>query len=534
MAIVSSFPAPHVADLIAARKARLLAEFRAQVRPLSGRLARLEDEQLEDHLPRLIDALMAILRQGPGHGEQLVQENGAHHGLIRRQQGGSVADIAREINLFRRMLLALTEQAATYGADAGEIEAARTALLELVDRSQEASIASYNQAGEDARRAAQAEARELHMQRDRFLTTLSHELRNQISPILLSVRVLKSSPLSERQQRSLSIVERQARHQSVLIENLLEISRFRYGKVKLKRASVDLRLAVEQAVESCQSDIEAKALNLTVELPERPVIIDGDVARLVQVMVNLLSNAVKFTPAEGHIAVRLHKEAGELLLSVSDSGVGIPAMLMPRIFDMFYEVENHGTLSGLGIGLWLARRLVEMHGGSISAASEGAGKGASFCVRLPALQPVQLANRLLLVEDSLDQLEALSEVLTSEGFAVLKASEAGEALRLASCEHPFAAIVDIGLPGMNGLELARELRAIPGLGHLRLIALSGYGTEADRKAAHEAGFDHHLVKPPDIDRLKQLLLADSKDRVRQRHESLSGKPASDKLRDKLQ
>jgi signal transduction histidine kinase/ActR/RegA family two-component response regulator len=507
-----SFPSPHVADCIAAHKASLLANYRAQARQLSDRLARLEDGALEDHLPALIDALIDTLRRGQGQGDQSVRDNGAQHGLTRRMQGSSVDDVVGEINLFRRLLLELTQQAAAHGADFVEIEAARGALLELVDRSQEASIASFNEAAEEARRKAQAEARELYLQRDRFLTTLSHELRNQISPILLAVRVLKgSSPLSERQQRSLGIVERQVRHQAVLIEDLLEISRFRYGKLELKRAPVDLRMAVEQALESCQSDIEAKAIGVTLELPEQPAMVDGDFARLVQVMINLLSNAVKFTPAEGRIAIRLSKEAGQLSLIVSDSGIGIPAAVMPRIFDMFYEVENHGTLGGLGIGLWLSRRLVEMHGGSISATSEGAGKGATFSVRLPAFQPLRLTNRLLLVEDSLDQLEALSEVLTSEGFAVLKASEASQALRLASHDRPFAAIVDIGLPGMNGLELARELRAMPELGPVLLIALSGYGTEADRKAAHDAGFDHHMVKPPDIDRLKQLLLADQQE-----------------------
>lgn len=223
---------------------------------------------------------------------------------------------------------------------------------------------------------------------------------------------------------------------------------------------------------------------------------------------NLLSNAVKFTPAGGRIALRLHQQAGEFVLSVSDSGISIPSVVMPRIFDMFYEGEDHGTAGGLGIGLWLTRKLVEMHGGSIGVVSEGAEKGAVFTVGLPALQPPRPARWLLLVEDSLDQLEALSEVLASEGFAVLKASDAAEALRLARLNRPFAAIVDIGLPGMNGLELARELRALPGLSQLLLIALSGYGSEADRKAAQEAGFDRHLVKPPDIDRLKELLLGE--------------------------
>jgi CheY-like chemotaxis protein len=342
-------------------------------------------------------------------------------------------------------------------------------------------------------------------------------LRNQVSPILLSTQLLKQlQPTDGRKEKAVERIERQARHQAILIDDLLDMSRFRYGKLKLRRKLVDLRKAIQHALETFQTDFQTQQLKISVDLPERPMFVFADATRIVQVLVNLLSNSIKFTPAEGTIDVRLAQEDETVVLSVRDSGVGISADLLPQLFKMFLQGEEYSASvnTGLGVGLALAKILVEMHDGTIEAHSAGVGKGAEFVLRLPlpdmAAQETSQprTRRVLLVEDNPDQLASLSELLKLNGYEVIEARDASEALRVVSGHKPDACVIDIGLPDMNGYELARKLREIPVTRHSRLVAVSGYGKAEDNDAFMQAGFDHYLVKPPDLNELNRILSED--------------------------
>jgi CheY-like chemotaxis protein len=311
-------------------------------------------------------------------------------------------------------------------------------------------------------------------------------------------------------QRAVEGIERQARHQAILINDLLDIGRFRYGKLQLERHKLDLRVPVRHAVETFQGDFPAKQLKIEVELPERPLFASADEARIAQVLINLLSNAIKFTPSGGTITVGLAEQAGAAILTVRDTGIGIDAEMIPRLFEMFFQTDepSKAVTTGLGVGLALAKVLVEMHGGVIEAYSEGQGKGAEFTVRLPSIAEAaesSQARRVLVVDDNPDHLELLADLLTMRGYEVIRARAASEALRLISEHKPHACVIDIGLPDMDGYELARKLRAIPEARDSRLVAVTGYGTKADKRAFEEAGFDHYFPKPPDLEELNRVL-----------------------------
>jgi signal transduction histidine kinase/CheY-like chemotaxis protein len=448
-----------------------------------------------------------------------VEEDGRVHGHQRRADGYAVQDLLRELQIFRNILLATTQQIIGAEVTSEEIGHGRKLILDLIDRSVNASVAQFTIEAEQERSAAAKEARELHEQRDRFLVTLSHELRNQISPILLAVQVLRElKPADPRVEQGLLRIERQARHQSILIDDLLELSRFRFGKLRLKREAIDLRQPVRQALETLKPDLDAKQLKLEIDLPDRSAPAFADKTRITQIVINLLANAIKFTPAGGIISIRLEQLQDSIVLSVRDTGAGISAEAMPQIFQMFFQGDpsSDRMIAGLGVGLALAKTLVEMHQGTIEARSGGAGKGAEFVVALPALEETakdtaaKPSGKLLLVEDNPDQRAALAELLKMRGYQVIEATDGFEALRLVSEHAPHACIIDIGLPAMNGYELARRLRNLPQSHQARLVAVSGFGMPDDKRAFQEAGFDHYLPKPTDVDELERLL-SQSKD-----------------------
>jgi signal transduction histidine kinase/CheY-like chemotaxis protein len=394
---------------------------------------------------------------------------------------------------------------------AQEIQRGRDRIIETIDRSMNVSVLQYTLAAEEERNSAQGEARELHEQRDRFLATLSHELRNQVSPILLGAQLLKDlKPADRRIEQTVERIERQARHQAILIDDLLDISRFRYGKLQLNREKLDLRVPVRHAVETLQNDFQAKRVKLEVELPEGPLFASADETRIAQVLINLLSNAWKFTPVGGTTSVRLAEQAGSAVLTVRDTGVGVDPEILPNVFTMFFQTHESpkAAKTGLGVGLAVAKVLVELHGGTIGAISEGEGKGAEFTVRLPLtanMPEASEARRVLVVDDNPDHRELLAELLRGRGYEVIEASDAAEALRLIPEEKPQACVIDIGLPDMDGYQLARKLREIPETRDSRLIAVTGYGTRADKEAFAEAGFDHYFPKPPNIEELYRAL-----------------------------
>jgi len=470
----------------------------------------LDDQELEDHLPALTHKVIQVLR---GETAADLDEDAAEHGRQRRALGFSVVALVREMQIFRHVLIEMLLEIVGENVPAEELKRARDTVIDTVDRSMNISISQYTLAAEKERNSAQLEAKELHGQRDRFLAILSHELRNQISPILLGTALLKSlKPPDDRIEATIARIERQARHQAILIDDLLDISRFRYGKLKLKREHLDLRIPIQHAVETLQDDFVAKRLEFEFELPNVPVPVNGDEARIAQILINLLSNSLKFTPTGGTVKVGLAEQAGSAVLSVRDSGVGIDPDLLPDLFTMFFQTDEPSSESktGLGVGLAVAKVLVDLHGGTIRARSEGKGKGAEFTIRLPLIASMRQsvdpqARRVLVVDDNLDHLALLTELLRNRGYEVIQAQEASEALRIIAAQKPDACVIDIGLPGMDGFELARKLRELPETRGSRLIAVTGYGTRADKESYEKAGFDHYLPKPPNIEELDRIL-----------------------------
>jgi len=423
-------------------------------------------------------------------------------------------EVMRELNVYRRVLLNAVDELVALGAPAEDIVHARRLMLELVDRSVNASVEQFTVQAEQERNLAQEETQDLHHQRDRFLVTLSHELRNQISPILLNVRLLNDlKPADPRIQQAIGRIARQARHQSILIDDLLDLSRFQFGSLELKMETIDLREPVQHAFETLEPDFKLKRLNLHSELPPQPVYAHADQTRIAQIVINLLSNAVKFTPSEGTITVRLARENNGVILSVKDTGIGITNEALPKVFNMFFQGKPllKQVSSGLGVGLALAKALVELHGGSIEAQSAGENHGAEFVVRLaapgnlPQADPQLHKKTVLLVDDNPDQLAGLAELLKMRQYEVVEAADGQEAIRLASQVKPAACVIDIGMPDMDGYEVARRLRALPETREARLIALTGYSIPEERQAAEGPCFDRYLRKPTDVDELDRIL-----------------------------
>ncbi|HEY4583865.1 MAG TPA: ATP-binding protein, partial [Lysobacter sp.] len=370
------------------------------------------------------------------------------------------------------------------------------------------------------RREAEEALREADRRKDEFLATLAHELRNPLSPIRTGLHVLNLTDDAETARRTRQMMERQLGHMVRLIDDLLDVSRITSGKVVLQRDRISLQDAALAAIESARPLIEAARHRLTVELPESPLWIDADPTRIAQVMGNLLTNAAKYTPDGGEIALRLHACDGAACAVVSDNGLGIPREALDEVFGMFAQVNRtlDRAQGGLGIGLALARRLVEMHGGGIAAESEGLGRGSTFTVRLPlssgmadaagaaaAPSSPALRRRVLVVDDNQDAATTLAMMLELDGHAACVAFSAQDGLQRAGGFRPDIAFLDIGMPGMNGYELARALRRLPGLADIRLVAVSGWGGEDDKRQSAEAGFDRHLTKPVGIEAVQKAL-----------------------------
>ena len=370
----------------------------------------------------------------------------------------------------------------------------------------------------------QAEAlAELHQRKDEFLAMLSHELRNPLSAIFSALQVLRlqgnENPI---QQRAMSIMERQVGQLAHLVDDLLEVSRVITGRIQLQFERLDLRAIAEHAVASVRPLIERRKHELSVSLPAEPVWVKGDPGRLEQVVVNLLNNAVKYTDEGGQIwlTVKQGDDEVEVVLRVRDSGVGIAPELLPSIFDLFTQAPRTLDRSegGLGIGLSLVQKLVELHGGKVAAHSGGLGHGSEFVVRMPALssageltapsQPAQRSgktSRVLVVDDNVDAADMLVMMLQMFGHDVKAAYSGQAALETAVAYQPDFILLDIGLPDMNGYEVAQHLRQEQQIKNVRLIAMTGYGQDADRQRSMEAGIDLHLVKPVDPKKLQELL-----------------------------
>lgn len=366
---------------------------------------------------------------------------------------------------------------------------------------------------------AHLEERELADRRkDEFMAALAHELRNPLAPIRNSVELLK---LSGAKPDVVDIMERQVNHLVRLVDDLMEISRMTRGKIKLRKEVLRLAAVIEAAVEMSRPVIESRRHTLTVDLPPETVAVEADATRLTQIFSNLLNNAANYTDPGGSIAIRGRSEGDEVAVSVSDTGIGISGEALSSVFDMFSQVSPPAAnaQSGLGIGLALARGLVEQHDGTLTAASEGPGKGSQFTVRLPASRgapdapataataPPEVARsqRILVVDDNRDAADSLGALLELLGADVRVVHDGESALDAFDAFHPRVTLLDLGMPGMDGYEVARRIRARPDAGGVALIALTGWGQERDRRRTAEAGFDGHLTKPVDIDTVAAAL-----------------------------
>jgi signal transduction histidine kinase/ActR/RegA family two-component response regulator len=369
-----------------------------------------------------------------------------------------------------------------------------------------------------ARERARLEAEAANSAKDAFLAMLAHELRNPLSAVRNAVAT--ASLDESRRPRALEIARRQADQLGRLIDDLLDVARITQGRIALRKKRVRLAEVIEGAVESTRSSIESRDLRLTVTPASEPIRIEADPARLEQVFVNLLSNAAKYTREGGQIDVAVERQGEEAAVRIRDTGIGIAPEMLPRVWDMFAQADQtlDRSQGGLGIGLTIARRLVELHGARIEAHSAGLGKGAEFVVTLPTLpmveeprltapaEPIpQRTARVLVVEDNPDTAESLTMLLELLGHRVRTAYDGVAALDAALANVPDVMLVDIGLPGMDGYEVARRVRRDPDLKQVVLVALTGYGREEDKQEAMAAGFDYHLVKPVNPDALHGLV-----------------------------
>ncbi|MGO4474966.1 ATP-binding protein [Massilia sp. 2TAF26] len=437
------------------------------------------------------------------------------------QAQGSVAEIQvdlRNRNQVRMpMLLNIVRQ-----QDGGRI-VDHWALFKASDRrAYERELLLARKAAE----AAEAELKKLNVQlsaadrrKDEFLATLSHELRNPLAPMRSALDVLKLKFGQAADDRLLQVFDRQLRHLTRLVDDLMEISRITQGRMQLRRAPVEVSALVRSAAQDMNETMRAARHTLRLFVDEGPVMVDGDATRLAQVVVNLLTNAAKYTPDGGDIELHLRCAGETAEIRVRDNGIGIPSPALDTVFDMFSQLEPalERAKGGLGIGLALVRGIVELHGGRIRAESDGPHQGSTFIVSLPLAAGVACPDeapsadvlptrvRVMVVDDNQDAAETLAMALELFACEVVVAHSGAQALDLVGTADPVLALLDIGLPDMTGYELARRLRQLPGGRSRTLIATTGWGQQKDRDRAFEAGFDHHLTKPIDFELLKPLL-----------------------------
>jgi signal transduction histidine kinase/ActR/RegA family two-component response regulator len=372
------------------------------------------------------------------------------------------------------------------------------------------------------------EIKEGERRKDEFLAMLAHELRNPLAPLRNGLDLLAMEGCDAATAAWVrGMMSQQVEHMVRLVDDLLDVSRIMRGKIQLRKERVQLADIVARGVETARPLIEQQKHQLTVSLPPQPVWLEADSVRLSQVVANLLNNAAKYSDKPGHITLSAVREGDEAVLRVLDDGIGMEAELLPRVFDLFTQADRSVARSqgGLGIGLTLARSLVERHGGSVQARSEGPGKGSELIVRLPALreqpavrggrqadglagQPAAAPQRrVLIVDDNADAARTFAEIASLWKHDVRVAHDGAAALEMANAYHPDVVLLDIGLPGMSGYQVARQLRLQPEFAHTLLVAVTGYGQEEDRRRSREAGFNHHLVKPVAPDALYELLTA---------------------------
>ena len=445
----------------------------------------------------------------------------------------------RELKELNRTLALANERLAEANTT---LQAEKTRELETLNRILQRANTELEQANrtlqnEIAERSrVELALKEADRHKDEFLAMLAHELRNPLAPILNALQLMKKKPIGDPQVVwSRDLIERQLTHLTRLVDDLLDVSRITRGKINLAREQVEIAGLVDRAVESVQPMFAERGHELTIDVPDEPIRVYGDPLRLTQALGNVLANAAKYTERDGRISLVARQVDGTVEIRVRDNGIGIPATLLPLIFEMFTQL-NHQTgraQNGLGIGLALVRTLLDMHGGTVTACSEGVGLGSEFLIKLPAIpheavrassigdgranshdsaieapaaaDSAQVRRRILVADDNCDALESLATLLELGGHEVFSAANGALALECAERHLPEVALLDIGMPKLDGYEVARRIRAQPWGHRITLIALTGWGQESDRRKSDEAGFNSHLVKPLDLDKLTELL-----------------------------
>jgi PAS domain S-box-containing protein len=375
------------------------------------------------------------------------------------------------------------------------------------------------------RKKSEAALKEADRRKDEFLATLAHELRNPLAPLSNALNILQLPGVNvERSTEAIGIMRRQTQQIIRLVDDLLDVSRISHGKIELRKEHITLNEAVNHALETAKPPIEAAGHTFSVQLPDHPLWLNADLIRLSQILVNLLNNAAKYTPPRGHIWLEVEKENNMVMVRIRDTGMGIPANMLPKIFDMFTQVDSsieksHG---GLGIGLMLVKSLVELHGGNIEAHSKGTNQGSEFVIRLPLAVSQQRADiqaievlkeiatgklRVLVVDDNHASAQTLGWMAEMLGHEVQLAHDSISALNMAKSFLPEVILLDIGLPGMSGYEVCKKMREEPLLQHSLIVAQTGWGQQEHRQRSKEAGFDQHMVKPVKIDDLEKLFLS---------------------------
>jgi signal transduction histidine kinase/ActR/RegA family two-component response regulator len=432
----------------------------------------------------------------------------------------AVTKVAREVMQRRDFTLRVP---GTAGGEIGVLVAAFNDMLAEIGRRshalQEANMTLEHEM--QVRHRAEQALLVADRRKDEFLATLAHELRNPLAPIRTGLDILRlRSGDAQSTTRATDIMERQLRQMVRLVDDLLDVSRINTGKFAIKRGRVELKAVVNDALEVVRSYIELHGHELAISLPDRPVFLHGDATRLAQILSNLLNNAAKYTNRGGRVSLVARVEDQSLIVCVQDNGIGIAPDMLDNVFEMFVQVDStlERTNAGLGVGLSLARRLVELHGGTIEAASAGVGKGSAFTVRLPIVVEPELPTksvpaafistetyRILLADDNVDFVNSIGALLTAMGHSVVITHNGADALKAAARFCPDFAFLDIGLPQLSGYDLARGIRRLSCGQMTLLVAVTGWGQEKDRQLAFEAGFDHHMVKPVRFEQIEEIL-----------------------------
>jgi signal transduction histidine kinase/ActR/RegA family two-component response regulator len=492
------------------------------------------------HHDILLDELTGFLQELAAHLVSDSPSDRRHchmareHGGQRWQTGWSLAEVVRDYRILRLVILEHLDKSFDRPLRLRENQAVGLALDDAIEasvdryvrdreeqlrRMQEILDSERSRAAEEQFNRQAAALRAADRRKNEFLATLAHELRNPLSPLrnaIEAVRLDGDSPTAIREVREM--MDRQVHHLSRLVDDLLDVARIAEGKISLRTQCFDLRLTLEQAAQMNAPLVEARRHRFRLDLPATPVCVDGDPARLLQVFVNLLNNAAKYTPAGGQLSLSLSVDENQTVVRVRDSGVGIPPAMLTKVFDLFTQLDvgPERPQGGLGIGLTLVKRLIELHGGAITAESPGEGQGSEFCVRLAALpgevigtnqecvpNAPSLPRSILIIEDNTDSRESLARLLRMKGHTVAVAADGREGLEAAVRERPDIALVDIGLPDTDGYRLAAQLKAMLGPATF-LAALTGHGQPEDRERAIGAGFDAHVIKPVELHELEAL------------------------------